>query len=274
VYGASGLFQVGTLNGHASLWQGTPESRVDLNPAGSALSYARAIAGTRQFGFVYPGSTTAPARAAMWSGTAASYLDLNPPGAVTSYIIAAYGEQQGGNASFVSQGGPFRAGLWSGTAGSFVSLHPGSQFTDSFVGGMAEGEQVGAVATPGTHHAALWHGTAQSFLDLNPPAYNYSELLATIGGVEVGYVYTGLTYAGIWYGSASSFVNLGQFLPAGYHDSRATSIATDGTSYFVGGYAFGPSGYPEAFLWTGPVPAPAGLTLLLGAGLIAVRRRR
>jgi len=279
IYAANSAAQAGYFNGHASLWRGTPESRVDLNPSGSAISEARAVGGDRQFGLIYPGSTDNPSRAAMWSGTAASYVDMAPPGSSWSGIYAAQGNQQGGYASFSGFHSPAWAGIWTGTAASFVSLHPGTQYTDSWVAGMAEGEQVGmvAVAPSNNHHAALWHGTAASFTDLNPLGYNNSELLATIGGIEVGFVSTGsVTRAGLWFGTASSFLNLGQFLPPGYYDSRATSIASDGSHYFVGGYATSPiTGYSEAFLWVGTVPSPSALSLLAGAGgVLAIRRRR
>jgi MYXO-CTERM domain-containing protein len=216
----------------------------------------------------------------MWSGTAASYVNMNPPGAIGSRIRAAAGTLQGGAATFNATQGA-RAGLWSGTAASFVSVHPGGQWGSSQIDGMTETEQVGAVALPfpnGHPEAALWHGSAASFVLLDPPqSGGYSELLGTCGTAQVGYIApaSGI-FAGIWFGSASSFLNLDQFLPPGvYDESRATSIATDGVHYYVGGYAENTSTFRnEAFLWVGTVPEPAAGVWLGGVALIAARRRR
>lgn len=69
-------------------------------------------------------------------------------------------------------------------------------------------------------------------------------------------------------------MSLADFLPAHYVGSVATSIAFDGTRYFVGGYALnGVTGFDEAVLWVG-VPAPATLGLLVGAELLAMHRRQ
>jgi hypothetical protein len=109
-----------------------------------------------------------------------------------------------------------------------------------------------------------------------PEAHGCSELLATCGTAQVGYIAPASgVFAGIWFGSAASFLNLAQFLPAGYGDSYATSIATDGANYYVGGYAENLTTlHNDAFLWVGSVPAPGSLGLLAGAGFLASRRRR
>ena len=78
----------------------------------------------------------------------------------------------------------------------------------------------------------------------------------------------------VWSGTASSFIDLNQFLPAGYGGgSLATSIIVDPGITYVGGYARGPTGEKEAVLWT-LVPAPgAGIAFLLGLPLLHGRRR-
>jgi hypothetical protein len=213
----------------------------------------------------------------MWSGSSGSFVNMNPPGASSSGIRAAYGDRQGGAASFSGSFSPSRAGLWSGTAASFVSLHPLSGYAESWITAMAEGQQVGAANAGSTtmNHAALRTGTPESFLDLHPAGYISSELLGTVGGAQVSFVYTGQTHAGIWFGTAGSFLRLSQFLPAGYYDSKATSIATDGQDFYVGGYATNAAtGYRDAFLWVGTVPAPSTMGVLMAAGVLASRRRR
>jgi hypothetical protein len=233
------------------------------------------MSGGNQFGQTWDTASSSP-QAAMWSGTAQSYVSMAPAGSDSSAIAAAAGALQGGGAVY---GGFERAGLWSGSAASFVSIHPGAGYSESFVFGMSAGEQAGQARSAATtfNHAALWHGTAASFVDLDP-GWDLSSLSATLGGVEVGYAATDPSttlHAGIWFGTAASFLDLSRFLPPGYTDSQATSIATDGTHYYVGGYARLPGSYTNAFLWVGTVPAPgAGLLLLAGGGLTTIRRRR
>jgi hypothetical protein len=215
-----------------------------------------ATSGNRQFGWTRLSAAATQDTAAMWSGSAASYVNMNPTGAVASRIHAAAGDRQGGGASWGSGG---RALIWSSAPNSFISLHPGLPYTGSIIIGMSEFQQVGSVGTfpqwPWPH-AALWHGTPESFVDLDPPAaFGYSELLATCGTAQVGYIApeSGV-YAGIWFGTAASFLNLHQYLPPGSGESYATSIATDGVNYYVGGYAYYPALGNQAFLWIGPVP--------------------
>jgi hypothetical protein len=279
IYGSNDLQQVGVTSGHASLWSGTAASFVDLHPLGSSSSEAHAVSANHQFGWATDPTSSQPS-AAMWSGSAASYVNMNPPGAIASRITAAAGDLEGGSAAYNTTDGA-RAGIWSGSAGSFVSLHPGTPWGGSHISGMTETEQVGAVALPFPNDhpkAAMWHGSAASFVLMDPPeSGGYSELLATCGTAQVGYIAPASgVYAGIWFGTADSFLNLGQFLPPGvYDESRATSIATDGVNYYVGGYAENAATLRnEAFLWIGPVPVPGTIPVLAGCLFAAAWRRR
>jgi hypothetical protein len=101
----------------ASLWSGTADSWVDLNPAGSTESSAYAASGGQQAGQAQVGGVY---RASLWSGTADSWVDLNPAGSSESSAYAASAGQQVGGA-FVNDA--WRASLWSGTADSWVDLH-------------------------------------------------------------------------------------------------------------------------------------------------------
>ena len=100
-------------------------------------------------------------------------------------------------------------------------------------------------------------------------------MFATCGSAQVGKAFVGLPQggAGIWFGTPDSFVSLAAYLPAGYVESTATSVAFDGQTYYVGGYATNvATNMHEAFLWVG-VPEPAaGLVVL--AGMLGMRRRR
>ena len=276
VFGMSVEHQVGVLNGHAALWSGTAQSLVDLHPSGTWYSQANATAGNDQVGYAQL-VITGPLHAGLWHGSAQSFVDLNPPGAMSSSASSVVGGLQGGGAVFPTpQGSAAHAGLWTGSAHSFIDLHPGQEFVDSGITGMVEGQQVGAARrVTGNTHAALWRGTPQTYLDLAPPNSGFSILYGTCGSAQVGYANTlslGIT-AGIWFGTPESFVPLAPYLPAGYYESIATSVAEVNGTFYVGGYATNAtSGSHDAFLWVG-VPAPAS-GLILGAGLVLRRHRR
>lgn len=276
ILGMAGGEQVGQFTPGAALWHGTPQSWVNLHPAGAFVSAARATNGAEQVGDVTISPGGFP-QAALWHGSAQSYVNLQPPGAIQSIATSVDQGRQGGGISlpgFVSH-----AGLWSGTAASFVDLHPvGADFLESGINGMAAGQQAGwsrRQSAPNIH-AAIWAGTASSWADLNPPGAGLSILLATCGVAQAGYAnLSGTNSAGVWFGTPGSFVNLAASLPPGlYYESNATSVAVSGSTAYVGGYATSVNtSQREAFLWIGPVPAPPGLALLAGAGLLAARRR-
>ena len=270
--------QGGIFNGHASLWQGTSASRVDLDPgiANTHGTWIQAMRGTQQAGYIIAPSTAS--HAAMWNGTAASFVDLNPAGANYSYAYATDGTQQGGIADFTIAGQFYQhAALWSGSAASFVDLNP-LPLSGSVVTGMVPGQQAGwyHYGPNGGRHAALWSGTAASMIDLHPfPGFGSSQLLATDGAIQVGDSHVpgggSFVHAGIWFGTAASFVDLHSFLPAGYSSSSATSVFQVGGVIYVGGVASNPlAGTSEAFMWIN-VPAPSTSALVF-AGMLLRRR--
>jgi len=277
IYGTTGAQQVGQFNGHASLWSGTPASRVDLHPSVAAGSVAYSVDATRQVGYAFVGGEY---HAALWSGSAASYVDLHPTGATNSLAYATDGARQWGGVDYPGPGGQIsRGGYWTGTAASFTSLNPGPAWSSS-IRAMGGGQQAGYTWIPGMQqpHATIWKGTAESWQDLHPlPGSGSSYLYATTGTMQVGSSHVAgfsFPHAGVWSGTASSFIDLSQFLPAAYGgDSLATSIIVDGGITYVGGYARGPSGQNKAVLWT-LVPAPPSIIALLGFALPARRRRR
>jgi hypothetical protein len=277
VYGMQGDRQVGRAvigSGHASLWFGTPESRIDLHPATGAIgSEAAAISGNQQVGNFTP--PVGGAHAALWFGSAASMVDLHPAGMASSRALATDGALQGGR--FALPSGTRHAALWAGSAASFINMNPTGAIS-SAIEGMVPGEQVGFANFGSGNRAMLWRGTPQSAISLHPEGVaGVSGLYATVGSAQVGWANTyqyGLT-AGIWFGTAESFIPLAPYLPPGYGSSSATSIAELNGTYYIGGYAYRIGTLDrEAFLWVGQVPAPGAGAVLLGAGVLSMKRRR
>lgn len=268
VFAIDSQTQAGDAAGRAAIWRGTSDSRVDIGPSGM-LSYAYAVHGNVEAGEIIPASFS---HAAMWQGTAASMVDLNPPGARQSFAYATDGVLEGG--VVWTPDGANHAALWSGTAASYTDLNPPGK--PAYIYGMAPGVQVGYTESVSGIHAALWNGTAASYVDLGPPGA-FSQLYATTGTVSVGKLaLSGPTHAALCFNSPGSWLDLHQFLPAGFTTfSQASSVYQDGYTIYVGGWATrDATGEPEAFLWVGTVPAPGSASTLLGAGILATRRRR
>ncbi len=103
---------------HASLWNTTAASWIDLHPSAASESNAKATTPFSQAGYAVVGG--AP-HASLWSGTAASWIDLNPSVASQSGVNAVSGSQQAG---YTIVGGKYGASLWSGSAASWIDLTP------------------------------------------------------------------------------------------------------------------------------------------------------
>lgn len=263
--------QVGDLGGRASLWSGTPESRVQL---WDTPSDARAIAGNQQVGTIAPLAGGAR-KAALWRGSMASYVSLHPAAATQSYATATDGTFQGG---YIEQPGGLGqyAVIWNGAPEPIATLNPPGHAAQLL--GMVPGQQVGwTVPTIGSPtHAALWRGSAESWVDLNPSNSSRSEAWATAGTIQVGgYAPNGasLSRACAWFGTAESVVNLHSLLPPGYISSLATCVSIVDGITTVGGLATRDFQNPEAFVWT-LVPAPGLAAPLVAAGVLARGRRR
>jgi hypothetical protein len=242
---------------HAALWSGTPDSFVDLHPAGYMNSWAYATSGRQQVGIVCRSYLFAGSYAALWSGSAASFQNLNPRGAEVSGATSISGNQQAGWVYFSGKvGGNPRAAIWFGTADSFVDLHPAGA-SASTVFSTSGTQQGGKVTYRLTDHAAIWSGTAASFVDLNPPGASASSVGATTGSEQVGYVdVAGGHHAGIWFGTADSFVDLHAILPSSYYSgSEAHAIWKDRYTIKVLGVAdVIDAGVTHAMQWTIRLP--------------------
>lgn len=195
-------YQVGSglLSGtmHAFVWEGTPDSFVDLHPRGYAYSDATCVAGETIGGWLGLGSSrdqTGTSRAIIWKGAKHRLVIL-------------------------SQG-----------------VYPGPQFTYSQVHGVScDGSAVGQGAdyfstSPGIaapSKALLWPANSTNPVVLHSNGFHYTIAWDVSGGVQVGQGQladvTSNTVALAWFGSAASVVNLHSFLPTGYKSSMAKKI--------------------------------------------------
>jgi hypothetical protein len=114
-------------------------------------------------------------------------------------------------------------------------------------------------------------------VDLGPSGFADSSAFGIAGGQQAGGGFGsatgGVAHALLWSGTAASAVDLHQFLPAGFIDSRARSIDDQGN---IVGYATDSAGNSHAILWQ-VVSEPAAIVSLgmgaLTAGLILRRRK-
>ncbi|MDQ3818796.1 MAG: hypothetical protein M3362_14110 [Acidobacteriota bacterium] len=144
---------------YAVLWTGTPDSAINLNPANSLESQAKAVAHGQQVGYAY-----SPHHAVLWTGSAASVVDLHPAGYFSSEANATNGVQQVGSGMLPTPNSVLRshALVWSGSAASAIDLNQFMPlgFTDAAATGIdAAGNIVGWASSrlnsPGVH-AVMW----------------------------------------------------------------------------------------------------------------------
>lgn len=200
---------------HAALWNGSPNSLVDLNPViiinnmvvGSWVqSSALFVAGNQEVGFGQNGMVTGQ-RALLWNGTASSFIDLHPAGYSSSQANGIGGNQQVGFALASAR----HAILWTGSSQSAVDLNPVG-FSDSEAR-MTDGEhQVGwgTSSADSSSHALLWTDTAQSAIDLG------KGLCFTVNhGRQAGVTETAPVFI-LWNSSAETAINLSNLLPTNW----------------------------------------------------------
>lgn len=167
------------------IWNGTPQSVVNLAPQGVRFGEVLAADGPFQGGFVVASAVGIPQAAALWSGSADSYVSLRPIGAEVSVVRGMKSGQQVGDAST----DPYvrRAALWNGTAQSYQSLHQAG-WLQSIAYATNGSTQVGVVEDGNDRKtAAMWHGSAESFIDLGAGHEGRSRALAVSGNEQAGY---------------------------------------------------------------------------------------
>lgn len=223
VYYGSPSTQVGYIiqngNFHASVWQGSAASWIDLNPQNVSISVATGVTGGLQAGYALMGNDY---EASLWSGTSESRLSLHPAGTTASVIHGAGPTRQVG---YTYTSGRYRAALWSGTAASWIDLDPpaaGGSTAMAVYEDDLMSSQVGTATVGGFDHAALWNGSAATWVDLNPDGIISSIAYGVYKGFQVGLtIDTGVEHAALWAGSANAWIDLH---PAGADSSVAYGI--------------------------------------------------
>jgi uncharacterized membrane protein len=267
IEGTDGVSQVGVLDfpgspSHAVLWSGSPDSVVDLHPAGHSgtASVAFGVSGTQQVGEIN-------ARAFLWNGSAETAVSLHPlhlGGFDRSAALATDGVSQVGylaNSQIIGR----HAALWHGSAKSALDLAP-TGFLDSVAYGVGGDQQVGVGSfLDGRERALLWTGSAESVVDLHPSSlsdHGSSRAFATNGTMQVG---GGDLGALLWKGTAASAVDLNSLLPSGLGASVALSIGFDGVIY---GLAYDSLGRTHAVMWNlVPEPDEPCVSIFIAIGL-------
>jgi hypothetical protein len=259
---------VGSMGGHAHVWNPLLGIKADLHPANLpdlAHSQATGAHGNQQVGF-------AGDYAYLWNGTADSAVNLHPTGYRYSEAQGTNGVQQVGDGAPESSSWG-HALLWNGSAESVVDLHPQLPYdfqeshaleTDGIHQvGYAFG--VGLGDSPG-RHALLWKGSAASVVDLHPlhlSGIMDTQALGVSGSQQVGVAnaVVGSSRAMLWNGSAASAINLH---PVGYVSSLAR--ATNGAMQV--GYARRPFDLnTHAMLWLGSYDSAVDLHPLLPSAM-------
>ncbi|MCP2732656.1 GC-type dockerin domain-anchored protein, partial [Limnofasciculus baicalensis] len=102
---------------------------------------------------------------------------------------------------------------------------------------------------------------AASWVDLTPAGATESVAFAASGGQQAGgAIVGGVRRASLWSGTAASWVDLHAFVPAGFSQSTALGISSDGVNTFVAGYGRNSiTGRDEALLWAYSLPCPSDL---------------
>ena len=107
-------------------WTGTPESAIDIHPAGFDASEAITTNGTQHGGWGYVAASASPQHALLWTGDANNVIDLHPEGFTATRVLGMNGSMQVGEGWV---GAPWTAGsvrhalLWTGTAAGVIDLN-------------------------------------------------------------------------------------------------------------------------------------------------------
>jgi hypothetical protein len=276
---------------HAVVWNGTPNSGVDLHIASNTIasdSVAYAVS-PAPIGFQAAGLVVQSGddHAAMWRGAtpqASQVILLHNLSAM--YQSRAYGaytfngvaRQVGYSVDYVPGGGTTqpRARVWSGSAASAIDLTPSGFLYGVIKGGNGDGPSEILYGHIGTtindERPTIWTGLSGAFRILDTtaaaPAGDIVFCTPTIG---VGHLGGGM--AAIWDLASGHVTNLHSFLPPELQTGPSEAFYVDalGNVYGQASMSGGTLGVPV--VWT-PIPEPSSLTLSTALALFFWARRR
>lgn len=234
--------------GFPALWFGSPDSLVNLLPAGNwDRGSVSAMDGGRQVGRVLAGNSAA--HAALWYGTADSFVDLHPGGFRGSGAVDTSGAQVVGAAA-PNGSGYEHAVVWNLTDRTLADLHPvGARWSQALAtdgrwqGGEAQFPDLGYAI-----HAVLWSGSAESATDLNPFGAKTSTINDMAAGVQVGDAQVGSQHiAVLWRGTPESAIDMTPDGVMNAHLYATTGDLHGGSVRYSGQWA-------HAALWFGDDP--------------------
>jgi hypothetical protein len=290
--------QVGsTVSTHAVVWNGTPNSGVDIHIASNTIaSYSAAYAvSAAPIGFQAAGLViqSGDDHAAMWTGATpqtshvillhndSTMHDSRAYGAYTFNGVA----RQVGYSEDIVPGGTWtqpRARVWSGSAASTIDLTPPGFLYGVIKGGNGDGPNEILYGHIGTtiydERPTIWTGLSGAFRTLDTtadlPAGDIVYCTQTTGAGHLdldGAV--GAGHAAIWDLASGHVIDLHSFLPPELQNGTSTAFYVDplGNVYGQAGTTGTSVGVPV--VWT-PVPEPSSVMLSAVIALFFCARRR
>lgn len=270
---------------HAVVWNGTPNSAVDLHiasntPANGSRAYG--VSGTPS-GFQATGMIEASGRdaAAMWSGStlqSSAFTSLKASNMVESGAPVAYSfngiAKQAGYAEFPSSGQRHPI-VWSGTAASYVDLLPAGFFAGQAMCATGESGQEligGFVRDDAGNKPIIWRGTSGNVQMLSGTPQRPAGFVLSVSSTQatglIQIANGGSNHAAIWNLATGQVTDLHGFLPSGYLNGQSSALYVDAAGNVYGSATVG-GGVPAVpFVWTMvPEPTAAAMTALVAAAL-------
>jgi hypothetical protein len=283
---------VSTGADHAVVWNGTPNSAVDVHVAShtdqigtqSSITGVSAAPG----GFQASGYVTSSGRflAAMWRGATPQtaqvtllhdFSRMEESKAMGAYVFNGVAKQVGYTSGTLI---PSRAIVWSGSAASAVDLTPPGFFSAAINAGNGDGAQEILCGLSSSNGAdtlpTVWFGTGGAFSTLNTTAQlNKGSVEYCSQTSGAGYLTFGggaVTHAALWDLSTRNVIDLHQFLPPDFQNGYSDAFYVDAVGNVYGQAQTGGGTLPVPVVWM--VPEPGSLSFGLSACLWIWRRRR
>jgi hypothetical protein len=287
------------LSVDAALWNGTPNSGVDiaLRSFSGVSGLSAAPAGFQAVGSGrFPGNTYS--QALMWTGPTPQSAQLIQLGNTSimkeSYAVGAYtfngvAKQVGYSYDLLPDGSESqpRARVWAGSAASVIDLTPTGYLSAAIKGGNGDGLSellCGSVSHTSIYDAdpTIWTGTSGAFRTLattpDLPAGDVVFCTQTSGvGELIQSTSGGIHHAVIWDLATGAVTDLHNFLPPELQvgGSVSTAFYEDPFGNIYGQATANGSSYGVPVVWLTSVPEPSSLSLMVVAALTAwVGRRR